>query len=139
LRGGSHFIPKKTIMAIHNKPVTIIESKDKRINFFQNLLIMAVADGYLDEEEEDFLVQIGDQLGLSMDDVTPLAEKGVKSLSFTIPENDQDKLFELQTMVMMMVEDGEVHDREYNLCAQYADRIGLNRVVLDDFVQKLSA
>jgi uncharacterized tellurite resistance protein B-like protein len=126
-------------MLFNNKSVTIIESKEKRLNFFQNLLLIAVADGFLDEDESDFLVQIGRQLNLDSEDVAPLAGQSVKEMNFIVPETDQDKLFELQTMVMMMVEDGEIDEREYSLCAAYADRIGLNRVVLDDFVQKLSA
>lgn len=126
-------------MAINDKPVTIIESMEKRLSFFQNLLLVAVADGYLDREESDFLVQVGEQIGLTPEDVAPLVDKPVSDLTFTIPETDQDKLFELQTMVMMMVEDGDIHDQEYEICAHYAERIGLNKVVLDDFVQKLSA
>jgi uncharacterized tellurite resistance protein B-like protein len=126
-------------MAINNKPVTLIESKEKRVNFFQNLLLMAVADGYLDRQESNFLVQIGQQIGLSSEDVAHLASKDINEFTFTVPETDQDKLFELQTMVMMMVEDGEIHDQEYEMCQAYAERIGLNKVVLEDFVQKLSA
>lgn len=126
-------------MPFNNRAVTIIESKQKRLDFFQNLLLMSVADGYLDQEEGDFLVQIGQQLDLTAEDVAPLAEKDVQDLAFSVPESDQDKLFELQTMVMMMVEDGEIDDREYKLCADYCDRIGLNHLVLEDFVQKLTS
>jgi uncharacterized tellurite resistance protein B-like protein len=126
-------------MAINNKPVGTIESKEKRVNFFQNLLLVAVADGYLDRREGNFLVQIGEQIGLTEEDVAALSDKNVEELTFTVPDNDQEKLFELQTMVMMMVEDGEIHEQEYDMCADYAERIGLNKVVLDDFVQKLSA
>jgi uncharacterized tellurite resistance protein B-like protein len=126
-------------MAINNKPVAAIESKEKRINFFQNLLLVAVADGYLDRTEGNFLVQVGEQIGLTSEDVATLSEKNVGELTFTIPDTDQEKLFELQTMVMMMVEDGEIHEQEYEMCANYAERIGLNKVVLDDLVQKLSA
>lgn len=126
-------------MLFNHKEVTIIESKEKRVNFFQNLLLIAAADGYLDEDEGDFLVQIGQQLDLTEEDLRPLASRNVKDIEFIIPETDQDKLFELQTMVMMMVEDGQIDEREYGFCADYADRIGLNRVVLDDFVQKLSS
>jgi hypothetical protein len=61
------------------------------------------------------------------------------ALSFIIPEEGIQKTLELQTLVQMMTQDGEVHDREYALCLEYANRIGYNKGILDDMVEKFSA
>ena len=44
------------------------------------------------------------------------------------------KTLELQTLVMMMLEDGRIHDREYALCLQYTDRVGYPKAMLDDMI-----
>src|SRR5690606_37027147 len=108
----------------------------KKLAFFQNLLLVAVADGYLDDQESDFLVSIGQQLNLTQEDTTPIAEN-IAVLSFIIPESGLQKTLELQTLVMMVLQDGELHDNEYNLCLQYARRIGYSKETLDEMINDL--
>lgn len=115
----------------------LLDSRQKRLYFFQNLLLVATADGYLDEQEGDFLLQVGEQLELSADDVAPLIDNlGV--LTFVIPETGIERTFELQTLVLLMMEDGIVDDREYALCLEYATRIGYGRAFLDDLIGKFT-
>lgn len=115
----------------------LLDTRQKRLYFFQNLLLVATADDYLDEQEGDFLVQLGDQLGLSAADVEPIIEN-LSVLSFIIPGTGLERTFELQTLVLMMMEDGHVDQREYALCLDYATRIGYGRAILDDLISKLS-
>ncbi len=114
----------------------LLDSHQKRLYFFQNLLLVATADGYLDEKEGDFLVDVGQQLGLSSLDVQPILDN-LPLLSFIIPETGLERTFELQTLVVMMMEDGQVDEREYALCLDYATRIGYGRPFLDDLIAKL--
>jgi len=115
----------------------VLNTPQKKLNFFQNLVLVAVADKVLEDGESDLLLFIGDKLGLTADDVMPLADNlGV--LSFVIPEDGLQKTLELQTLVQMMVQDGQVHDREYSLCLEYANRIGYGKAVLDDMIKQFS-
>ena len=115
----------------------LLNTKQKKLSFFQNLIIVATADRYLDEQESDFLVSIGQQLALSEQDTSPIADNlGV--LSFIIPEDGMQKTLELQTLVMMMLQDGNLADKEYNLCLEYARRIGYPQQMLDDMINQLS-
>lgn len=116
---------------------TLLDSKQKRLSFFQNLLLVATADGYFDEQEGDFLVSVGRQLELLPDDVNPIVDN-LPVLSFIIPETGLERTLELQAMVMMMTQDGHVDDREYALCLEYATRIGYGRVFLDDLITQLT-
>jgi uncharacterized tellurite resistance protein B-like protein len=116
----------------------LLDTPQKKLAFFQNLILVAAADGLLEEGESDFIVEIGDRLGLTAEEVTPMADN-LAALTFIIPEDGMQKTLELQTLVMMMVEDGSIHDREYALCREYATRIGYGKEILDDMIAQLSA
>ena len=115
----------------------LLDTPQKRLAFFQNLVLLAAADGRLEGRESDFIVDIGNRLGLTAEQVKPIADN-LDVLSFIIPEEGLQKTLELQTLVMMMVEDGRIHDREYALCLDYAYRIGYGKDILDDMVRQLS-
>jgi uncharacterized tellurite resistance protein B-like protein len=116
----------------------VLNTPQKKLSFFQNLVLVATADKVLDKDESDFLVFIGDKLGLTAEQLMPMADNlGV--LTFIIPEDGMQRTLELQTLVQMMLQDGQVHDREYSLCLEYASRIGFGKGILDDMIQQLSA
>ncbi|QNF31599.1 hypothetical protein HUW51_02235 [Adhaeribacter swui] len=114
----------------------LLNTKQKKLAFFQNLVLVAVADKYLDKAESDFLVSIGQRLNLTEEDTRPIADN-LSLLNFIIPEEGLQKTMELQTLVMMVVQDGQVADAEYNLCLDYARRIGYSKEMLDDFIKQL--
>ena len=115
----------------------ILNTQQKKLAFFQNLVLVAVADGQLEEHEQNFLLALGNRIGLTAADVQPLADNlGV--LSFIVPADGPQKTLELQTLVQMMLQDGQMDTREYDLCLDYARRIGYSKQLLDDMVSQLS-
>jgi spore coat polysaccharide biosynthesis predicted glycosyltransferase SpsG len=114
----------------------LLDTKEKKLAFFQNLIIVALSDNELDKQESDFLLMIGDRLGLTTEDTRQITDN-LSSLSFVIPEERLQKTFELQTLVMMMVQDGKLDQKEYNLCREYAGRIGYTEELLDDLINQL--
>lgn len=115
----------------------LLNTKQKKLSFFQNLILVATADRYVDSMESDFLVMIGDQLGLTEEDTRPIADN-FSALSFVVPEDGMQKTMELQTLVMMVVQDGKVEEREYQLCLDYTRRIGYSKDMLDDLIANLT-
>ncbi|UOG76061.1 TerB family tellurite resistance protein [Hymenobacter tibetensis] len=115
----------------------VLNTQQKKLAFFQNLMLVAAADGQLDEQEGQFLVQIGDRLGLSAKEVQPIADN-LQVLSFIVPSEGIQRTLELQTLVQMMLQDGEIDPREYGLCMEYANRIGYSKGILDDMVSQLT-
>lgn len=111
----------------------LLDTQEKKLAFFQNLILVAAADGRLDSNESQFILNIGNRLGLGPDEVMHLADR-LPQLSFVIPAEGMQKTLELQTLVMMMLEDGRVHDREYALCLQYTERVGYSKTFLDDLI-----
>jgi uncharacterized tellurite resistance protein B-like protein len=116
----------------------VLNTPQKKVNFYQNLILLAAADNVLDEGESDLLIFIGEKLGLTAEDVMPIADN-LGILTFVIPEDGLQKTLELQTLVQMMMQDGTVHDREYSLCLEYASRIGYGKAILDDMIHQFSA
>ncbi|GGC51826.1 hypothetical protein GCM10011387_01600 [Pedobacter quisquiliarum] len=113
----------------------VLNTPQKKLSFYQNLVLVAAADKVLEEGESELLLSIGNKLGLSADEVMPMADNlGV--LTFIIPEDSLQKTLELQTLVQMMTQDGTIHDKEYALCLEYANRVGLGKAILDDMVKQ---
>nr|WP_262890929.1 hypothetical protein [Hymenobacter luteus] len=115
----------------------VLNTEQKKLSFFQNLLLIASADGQLDEQEGDFLLQIGNRLGLTSKQTQPLADN-LSVLSFVVPADGLQRTLELQTLVQMMLQDGQIDPREYGLCMEYANRIGYGKEILDDMVSQLA-
>jgi uncharacterized tellurite resistance protein B-like protein len=116
----------------------VLNTPQKKLAFFQNLILVAIADKVLEEDESDLLLFVGDSLGLTADEVMPMVDN-LGALTFIIPEDGLQKTLELQTLVQMMMQDGQVHDKEYILCLEYADRIGFGKAVLDDMIKQFAA
>ncbi|MBF9255109.1 hypothetical protein I2I11_17555 [Pontibacter sp. 172403-2] len=113
------------------------DTKEKKMAFFQNLIMAAIADKYIDEAESDFLVSIGQQLGITEEDTLPITDN-LTSLSFIIPKDGPQKMMELQTLVLMMLQDGVIEEREYNLCLEFTRQIGYSQDILDDLISRLA-
>lgn len=116
----------------------LLNTPQKKLAFFQNLILIAAADKFLDEDESKLLLTIGNRLGLTAEEVMPMVDN-LAVLSFIIPEDGLQKTLELQTLVQMMLQDGQVHPHEYSLCLEYANRIGYSKQILDDMVEKFTS
>ena len=115
----------------------VLNTPQKKLAFFQNLVLLAAADGQLSDEEGSFLLELGNKLGLTPEEVMPIADNlGV--LSFIVPTEGLQRTLELQTLVQMMLQDGQIDAREYGLCLEYANRIGYSKDILDDMVSQLA-
>jgi uncharacterized tellurite resistance protein B-like protein len=115
----------------------VLDTPQKKLAFFQNLVLLAAADGQLSEDEGSFLLQIGNKLGLKPEEVMPIADN-LDVLSFIVPAAGIQRTLELQTLVQMMLQDGQIDPREYGLCQEYANRIGYSKAILDDMVSQLA-
>lgn len=62
----------------------VLNTQQKKLAFFQNLVLLAAADGELSQEESQFLLQIGNRLGLKSEEVQPIADN-IGILSFVVP------------------------------------------------------
>ena len=111
-----------------------ISEKIIQIEHFRNLVAVAFADGFLDEDEEDFLYDKADELELPYDEVDEII-KNAKSLKFIVPINIQDREDQLADIVFIAMIDGEIHEREYDLCLSIAQKLDLTKSDLDEAIE----
>lgn len=95
----------------------------RHLGIFQNLYLIAAADGVIDETEQHFLLDVAHKLGLSQWDIDAVIKK-YPNIDFVIPEEKEEGWYSLKNLVYMMVVDGHIEENEYGLCLEFASRIG---------------
>ena len=108
---------------------------EKQINIehFQNIVAVAYADGHLDMQEAEFLAERAEDYGLEKKIVDEILDNA-ENLKFVIPMNQEDREEQLSDAVYMAMIDGDVHEKEYNLCLKIAEKLDLSREYLDDLI-----
>jgi len=107
-----------------------------KLEHFANLVAVAYSDDFLDEKEQKFLEERAEEYGLPADKVKKLFDT-VEELKFIIPLNEEEKEKQLADIVYMAMVDGEVNEKEYQLCLAIAERLDFRKKDLD-FVIKLT-
>jgi len=110
-----------------------MSSKQIKLEHFQNLVAIAFADGYFDDEEKKFLFEKAEEFNLPFEKVEEAIENA-DTLKFVVPLNLQDREDQLADIVFMAMIDGDIHKKEYELCLSIANRLDLNQKDLDDAI-----
>ncbi|RMG65094.1 MAG: hypothetical protein D6722_16255 [Bacteroidetes bacterium] len=111
------------------------EEQLKNLGIFQNLYLVAAANGHISPEEEEFLLEVAHNLGLHQDEVDDLMAR-YPDLDFIIPEDREEAFFSLKNLVYMMIVDGEIDAQEYALCLRFARRIGLGETEIEGILNE---
>lgn len=101
-----------------------------QINKFSNLVIVALADNKIDKEERTFLIETAQDLEIPTQEANNLINNS-DNLKFTIPTSEEDKEEHLAEITYLALIDGNLHQKEYDLCYALARRIGFNKYDLD--------
>ncbi len=90
----------------------------KRAEMFQNLVVMAAADGQLNESEVTLLAQRAERWGLTEEQVDTALESA-KSADFqlVIPVSKISRIEMIRELIRVMAADGELADIEKKLLA----------------------
>ena len=107
--------------------------KDVKIELFRNLVAVAFADGHMEDSEKEFLEERADELGLPAEDVASIM-KDVHNLEFKVPEDLDEREEQLSDVVFMSMVDGDIEQKEYDLCLNIAERLGLGKQDLDEVI-----
>lgn len=105
----------------------------RHLDMFQNLFLVAVANGQIEEGEQRFLLEVAHNLGLSQKDIDYFFDH-YDELDFVIPEDPAERLFSLKNLVYMMIVDGEIDEAEYAHCLAFAERIGCGTQEIDQII-----
>jgi tellurite resistance protein len=107
--------------------------KKIQIEHFQNIVAVAFADGLLDDSEKSFLAERAEDYGLLKETVDNIL-KNVDNLEFIIPLNAEEREEQLSDAVYMAMINGNVEEREYDLCLKIAEKLDLDRKYLDEVI-----
>lgn len=104
-----------------------------KVEHFKNLVAVAIADGFFDAPEMDFLIERAKEYGISDRKVHEILHFA-KSLEFVVPLNKVDKDEQLADVVFMSMIDGDIHEKEYDLCLRIAEKLDLSQKYLDHVI-----
>ncbi len=110
-----------------------MSEREINLNHFRNLVAVSVADGFLDDDEKEFLEERAEEFGLPSDEVSEIIAKA-DTLEFVVPEDEEDREEQLADIVFMSMVDGDIEDKEYQLCLNIAERLGLKKEDLDEVI-----
>ena len=114
------------------------EEQVKNLGIFQNLYLVAAANGHISPEEQEFLLEVAHNLGLSQAEVDEVMDR-YPDLDFVIPEDREEAFFSLKNLVYMMIVDGEIDAQEYALCLRFAGEIGLGKAEIEGILNEYEA
>lgn len=108
------------------------------LDHLKNLVIMAAADGNLNEQEIALLVDRCADLGLAEEDLEKaisFALSGGAKLRFPVDRTEQNQM--LADLIRMMAADGKLSEVEKRLFALAAAKMGIEKVELDAIIDQL--
>ena len=110
-----------------------MSEREINLDHFKNLVAVSMADGFLDEDEKGFLEERAEELGLPSDEVGAIMANADK-LEFVVPEDEEDREEQLADIVFMSMVDGDIEEKEYQLCLNIAERLELKKNDLDEVI-----
>ena len=106
-------------------------------NIKKSYLLMLIkieeADNKIDINEEAFIEYIAGKLGLTEKDINEIRRHPAK-FEFKLPDNVDDRLRIFYSLLYMMGIDGEIQEREKEMCRKLGFRLCINPVLVDDLI-----
>ncbi|MCA9192109.1 MAG: hypothetical protein KDB03_10110 [Planctomycetales bacterium] len=110
----------------------------KPLDHLKNLVVMAAADGSLDEQEISLMMDRCYQLGLSEEDLEKaisFASSSDARLILPVDRTEQNQM--LADLIRMMAADGKLLEVEKRLFALAAAKMGIDKIELDALIDQL--
>ncbi len=113
---------------------TVAENnRNIKIEHFENLVAMAAADGHMDDDEKEFLAEKAEEFGLNPEEIKEILNNP-HELTFKVPTTQDEKEEQLSDAVFMAMIDGEIHEKEYAMCINFANKLGLSNTDVDEII-----
>lgn len=107
--------------------------RNVKLEHFQNLVAVAFADGHVEDLEREFLEDRAEELGLPAGEVAKIMDNA-ENLEFIVPDDLDDREEQLADVVFMSMVDGDIEEKEYELCLNIAERLELKKTDLDEVI-----
>lgn len=109
-----------------------------RFILFKNLMVMALADGKITDEEARLLSLRAKSWGLTDKQVQEAIDNAAgRQAAVQMPKNKADRLALLREMIHMMNIDGDLAEIEKRLCASASAVMGISEDEFDQILDEL--
>ena len=109
-----------------------------KIELFNNLILLAAADGRFTEEEVTFLAQKAEAWDVSPDEVeSALAGASTGEAEIIVPEGHEERVELLREMIRLMAVDGHLAEVEKRLCATASAAMDFTELEFDQVFQSV--
>jgi tellurite resistance protein len=110
-------------------------NSDVRKSQVKNLIAVAMADGQLDSDEWELLLAISRVLGISEKEIHDIKNNPDK-IEFVAPKAYDDKVQHVQDLVAVMTIDGNINQKELELCKKISLRLDILPQLVDEVVAR---
>ncbi|MDP2103557.1 MAG: TerB family tellurite resistance protein [Candidatus Gracilibacteria bacterium] len=111
-------------------------SQDKNQSYLKNLIAVAMADGELDDKEAQALMQVATRLGISEGKVRGIIAQH-KTIQFVLPKDPKDRVRQLWDLLLIVLVDGRVEERELAILERFALKLHLRSAIASALVRRL--
>lgn len=107
------------------------KSKERK-SHFKNLIGLAATDGNIGPNERELILQIGKRIGMTKKEVESVLKSG--NIAFSPPETPEERFEQLYDLVLVMLIDGTIHQREMDYCLEMAMAMGFRPTVVNELI-----
>ena len=108
-------------------------AEKERLSHVKTMLAIALADGKLEENEIAAIATVASRENVDVKEVEKMLE-GKDNVTFTIPKSDEEKAQQIKDLVVLMMIDGTINEKELALCRAVAENYGYRPEVVDALV-----
>lgn len=122
----------------------IFQSREAKIrkSHFKNLVRMAAADGRIDREEYDHIVNIAKRYDTTDKEIDKVLKNPAK-IKFIMPDSMEERLEQVQDLVSVIMITGEIYPNELLVCKKLARKLGFNdsivKMLLSEMIDQAKA
>ena len=118
--------------------ISLFETKkEKEIkSHLSRLVRLAKSDGEFHAKERKMIVKIGQEKGLSMDTLEAIMYR-TDHFDTKIPDNKDERFYQLIDFVTLMLEDDHISDEEIDLFFSLGTQLGFKKPILGILLEKL--
>lgn len=120
--------------------IDLFQSRKNRekLSHLRNLVTVAFADGKLEDNEMASLAIVMEREGLTSYDLERCI-KNPKDIEFIPPQTPEQRVVYLRDMVLLMMCDGHVDEREFALCKATAIALGFKHEIVEAMIMDIIA
>ncbi len=110
--------------------------KKKRMSHVRNLIALSYMDGVMTSEEKEVILSCAAEMGMTPDELAQIIDDP-SQITFYVPRKTSERIEEIYDMVLLMMSDGEMDEREIQLCKAVAEKMHLDPEIVDAIVKDI--